>query len=129
MGTVKGISLKQLVFNNYFSLLSPILATVFILANNNTFVSSTWTDFQIGNHTVTLDNNTGPLDNVEVRHNFNITNANNTNANITSFNESKGANLTCQSSKSFQFCTWKDNETECKFEWNRVIDIFLQLYI
>ena len=38
--------------------------------------------------------------------------------------EGSNVNLTCQSSRAFEYCTWSHKDKECHFEWKRVNVIF-----
>jgi len=71
----------------------------FVWGNSNNFIASWWTDFRIIHQNVTVDDSKEFLEGP------------------TGVNTSITANLTCQSSRAFEYCTWMHMGKTCKFEW------------
>ena len=69
--------------------------------NENNLVTSWWTDFVIMNQTMTVEEPTRTSQSNEAVVGDTI-------------------NLACQATRAYEYCTWRHNGKECKFEWKRV---------
>ena len=77
---------------------------VFISANCNVIISSRWTEFEIVKQNFHVEGNDAALDGGQLKEGVNVT-------------------LTCQTSRAYEYCTWKHNNKECTFEWKRVTNL------
>ena len=63
-------------------------------------IRCSWTEFEITNQNLSIDEK-------EINEPFKVEVGSN-------------VNLTCQTSRSFEYCTWSHKDKECKFEWKQV---------
>ena len=91
-----------------FFLLLRLTIFYFVWGNSNNFIASWWTDFRIIHQNVTVDDSKELLEGP------------------TGVNTSITANLTCQSSRAFEYCTWMHMGKTCKFEWKWVRSFILK---
>ena len=75
-----------------------------VVITNIAWNDCTWTDFQITNRAIDINGK-------YLVEPFKVP-------------EGSNANLTCKSSRAFEYCTWSHKDKECHFEWKRVRIIF-----
>ena len=63
-------------------------------------IRCSWTEFKIINQKISIDEK-------EISHPSKVEVGSN-------------VNLTCQTSRAFEYCTWSHKDKECKFEWKQV---------
>ena len=83
----------------YFHIIVPDWF-ILVLIRNNMWTKCSWTDFRIIKQTVAVHEK-------EIVEPFQVAVGSN-------------VNLTCQTSRAFEYCTWRHMDKECKFEWKRV---------
>ena len=89
-------------FDKIFFLLIRFTIFYFVSGNSNNFITSWGTDFRIIHQNVTVEKS---IENLGAP---------------TNLNKSVTVNLTCQSSRAFEYCTWMHMGKACKFEWKWV---------
>ena len=63
-------------------------------------IRCSWTEFEIINQKISIDEK-------EISH-------------PSKLEVGSNVNLTCQTSRAFEYCTWSHKDKECKFEWKQV---------
>ena len=89
--------MKSYFFRNFYR----VFILVLINKNENNLTMCWWTDFLIVNQNISVEDNQGtsPANQVFV---------------------GSAVNMTCQSTRAYEYCTWRHHDKECKFEWIRV---------
>ena len=73
---------------------------ILVVIRNDICTRCSWTDFQIIKQTVSIHDK-------DLLEPFKVA-------------EGSNVNFTCQTSRAFEYCTWRHMDKECKFEWKRV---------
>ena len=73
---------------------------LFTLVTSIVGIRCSWTEFEIINQKISIDEK-------EINEPFKV-------------EEGSNVNLTCQTSRAFEYCTWSHKDKECKFEWKQV---------
>merc|ERR1712135_278344 len=72
---------------------------MFTLVTSIVGIRCSWTEFEIINQKISIDEK-------EINEPFKV-------------EEGSNVNLTCQTSRAFEYCTWSHKDKECKFEWKQ----------